>query len=241
YQGKKDKDATALATGMLGIFALLIAFTYSLALSRYDARKTLVVNEANAITTAAGYAQMLPREFALPSVSLLHRYSILRRDLVAPYEPDLFATQISQSAAIRGKLWSLAVQTGKANPASLALHRFAQALSDMNNIAEKREMALRNHVPAIVLWLLVITAVVSLGFAGYSAGESRMNRYVGLTVMACLIAILIGLTLELDRPQRGEIQTSGTPLIKAVKSLDQMTRAGGSDPPSPSADASKPH
>src|SRR5690625_4425579 len=108
YQGKKDKDATALATGMLGIFALLIAFTYSLALSRYDARKTLVVNEANAITTAAGYAQMLPREFALPSVPLLHRYSILRRDLVAPYEPDLFATQIGQSAAIRGKLWSLA-------------------------------------------------------------------------------------------------------------------------------------
>ena len=81
--------------------------------------------------------------------------------------------------------------------------------------------ALRNHVPVTVLVVLGVIAMLSLGFAGYSAALGGFDRHIGLTIMAAAITLLIVLTIDLDRPDRGSIEISVQPLLDAYRQLPQ--------------------
>lgn len=107
------------------------------------------------------------------------------------------------------------------DPQSLPAYRFVSALNEQTNIAEARITALRNHVPIVVLIVLSVIAMVPLGFAGYAAGLAGYDRYVGLTIMAAAITMLIAMTIDLDRPNRGSIEISKQPLIDALAALQK--------------------
>ncbi|WP_242098388.1 hypothetical protein [Sphingomonas sp. CROZ-RG-20F-R02-07] len=215
----EDKDSSSLATGMLGIFALLIAFTYSLSLARYDARRGMVLQEANAIGTTANYALMLPPQHRSPVMAMLRDYTKLRIGLGAPFDDAKFARDIATSNAVLTRLWGQATAITAEQPQSLPAYRFVSALNEQTNIAEARLTALRNHVPVTVLVVLTAIAMLSLGFAGYSATLGGFDRYVGLTIMAAAITMLIALTIDLDRPDRGSIEISVQPLTDALAAL----------------------
>ena len=74
-------------------------------------------------------------------------------------------------------------------------------------------------MPITVLVVLTLIAALSLGFAGYSATLGGFDRYVGLTIMAAAITMLITLTIDLDRPDRGSIEISVQPLVDAYQAL----------------------
>lgn len=215
----EDKEASGLATGMLGIFALLIAFTYSLSLTRYDARRAEVLEEANAIGTTANYALMLPPPHRAAILPLLRRYTSVRIHLGSPHDEALFARDNAASNAMLADLWREATLLTAENPQSLPAYRFVAALNEQTNIAEARVTALRNHVPAVVLIALAGIAMVSLGFAGWSAVLGGFDRYVGLTITAVTMALLIALTIDLDRPNRGSIEISKQPLLDALAAI----------------------
>ncbi|RZL28699.1 MAG: DUF4239 domain-containing protein [Sphingomonas sp.] len=217
----EDKDASSLATGMLGIFALLIAFTYSLSLTRYDTRRSMVLEEANAIGTTANYALMLPANRKAAILPLLDRYTRLRIDLGSPYE-DRFHVRNDAANATLTRLWKEATALTAEAPQSLPAYRFVSALNEQTNIAEARITALRNHVPILVLIVLSVIAMVSLGFAGFASGLAGFDRYVGLTIMAAAITMLIAMTIDLDRPNRGSIEISKQPLIDALDALPKQ-------------------
>ena len=219
--GREDKDASTLASGMLGIFALLIAFTYSLSLARYDTRRQVVLEEANAIGTTANYALMLPGDDRGRVLAMLRDYTALRMTLGAPHDEAKFGRDIAASNAILTRLWQTTTALSNGAPQSLPTYRFVDSLNETTNIAEKRVTALRNHVPVIVLLVLSVTAMVSLGFAGYSAGLSGISRYIGLSIMAAMIAVLIALTIDLDRPNRGSIDISVQPLRDALAAIPE--------------------
>ncbi len=77
-------DISTLTGAALGLLALLLAFSFSLALSRYDTRRTLVLEEANAIGSTANFALMLPEPAQGPSLSLLRDYTAVRIGLGGP-------------------------------------------------------------------------------------------------------------------------------------------------------------
>ena len=101
-------------------------------------------------------------------------------------------------------------------------YRFVAALNEQTNIAEARITALRNHVPIVVLIVLSVIAMVSLGFACFASGLAGFDRYVGLTIMAAAITMLIAMTIDLDRPNRGSIEISKQPLIDALDALPKQ-------------------
>lgn len=215
----EDKEAGALATGMLGIFALLIAFTYSLSLARYDARRGMVLQEANAIGTTANYAAMLPRDRQPAVLAMLHDYTRVRIGLGAPYDEAKFTRDVQTSNRLLAGLWQQANAITAADPQSLPAFRFVSALNEQTNIAESRLTSLRNHVPVTVLIVVSLIAALSLGFAGYSAVLGGFSRYISLTIMAAAITLLITLTMDLDRPDRGSIEISVQPLRDALEAL----------------------
>jgi hypothetical protein len=108
-RGSPDRDArdriSVLTGSALGLLALLLAFNFSLALSRYDARRTVVLDEANAIGNTANIALMLPEPAQTPILALLHDYITVRVGLGVPYDPAKLDQDIARSEELQTALW----------------------------------------------------------------------------------------------------------------------------------------
>ena len=216
-----DKDANSVAAAILGLLALLIAFTYAMSVARYDARRQVVLEEANAIGSTANFALMLPQADQAPILDMLRQYTRKRLDLGVPYDEAKLQQDVLQSNALLAKLWQSAVAVTNASPQSLPIYRYVASLNETNNVAEKRITALRNHVPVVIVTMLAGTAIIAMAFAGYSAGINGVRRHVSTTVMSALLAFLIVMTQDLSRPDRGAIEVSNQALADALAGIPQ--------------------
>jgi hypothetical protein len=215
----KSGDIGTLAAAALGLLALLIAFSFSMALGRYDARRGLVLEEANAIGSTANFALMLPEPEQRPILSLLRDYAATRVSLGVPYDPTKLDRDVARSLDLQSKLWQRAVALTAAAPQSLPAYRFVASLNEVNNIHEKRLTALRNHVPVAVVFMLIGTAMVAMGFTGYNIGLTGTHRRFANLLMSLTVALLIMLVIDLDRPSRGLIEVSTQALVDAVRGI----------------------
>jgi hypothetical protein len=105
----ENADVGTLAGASLGLLALLIAFSFSMAESRYDLRRNMVLEEANAIGSTANFALMLPESAQEPILSLLRDYTAVRITLGVPYDPSKMEQDITRSLDLQSRLWQQAV------------------------------------------------------------------------------------------------------------------------------------
>jgi hypothetical protein len=212
-------DISTLVGAALGLLALLLAFSFSIALGRFDDRRHQVLEEANAIGSTANFALMLPASAQGPILALLRDYTQLRAGLGIPYDPVKMDSDVARSLELQSQLWKRAVAVTAADPGSLAAYRFVGSLNEMNNIHERRITALRYTVPGEVLALLLAVAMVAMGFTGYHAGMTGAQRRLPNLIMALTIAVLILMIIDLDRPNRGLVQVSVQPLLDAAAGI----------------------
>ena len=213
----KPEDMGTLAVSALGLLALLLAFSLSHALSRYEIRRDMVLEEANAIGATAHLALMLPEEAQQPILGLLHDYSAIRINLGFPYNPVKLEQDGARSAEILSGLWRKAATI--ADPQSLSAHRFINALEEMTKLQEARLTAHRYHVPDAVYLTLLGVAVVAIGFTGYQAGLSGTKLRAANLTMAVTLAIVTVLVVDLDQPARGLIQLPTQALVEVTKDI----------------------
>jgi hypothetical protein len=214
-------DLSTLTGAALGLLALLLAFSFSLALSRYETRRTLVLEEANAISSTANFALMLPASAQESILSLLREYTAVRISLGVPFDPAKLEREIVQSIDLQTRLWQQAVAVTAAAPQSLPTYRFVGSLNEMNNIHERRLTALRYHVPGPVMFMLIGVAMMAMGFTGYHAALTESRRRVATLIMSLMVAVVIMLVIDLDRPARGLIQVPVQPLVEAAQGIGQ--------------------
>jgi cellobiose-specific phosphotransferase system component IIC len=220
YEAHADKsDINTPASASLGLLALLIAFSFSMALSRYETRRDLVLKEANAIGSTANFALMLPPSAQGPILSLLREYATVRMTLGGPYDSSKMKRDVARSLDLQARLWRQATAVTAAEPQSLPVNCFVASLNEINNLHEGRLTALRNQVPVVVVLMLVGSAMVAMGFTGYNAGVMGTRRQIADLVMSIMIATLIVLVMDLDRPYLGLIRVSEQALVDVAKSL----------------------
>jgi hypothetical protein len=212
-------DFGTLTGAALGLLALLLGFSFSLALSRYEVRRSQVLEEANAIGSTANFALMLPEPAQGPILSLLRDYAAVRIGLGVPFDPAKLDRDVARSLEIQTKLWQQAVAVTAAAPQSLPAYRFVASLNEMNNIHERRLTALRYHVPGEVMVMLIGVAMVAMGFTGYHSGVSGSRRLGATLIMSVTVTVVVMLIVDLDRPARGLVQVPVQPLIDTVQSM----------------------
>jgi hypothetical protein len=215
----ENADVSTLAGAALGLLALLVAFNFSMAEARYDARRDLVLQEANAIGSTANFALMLPAPAQQPILNLLRDYTAIRIRLGVSHDASDMARDIARSVELQGRLWQQAVAVAAADPHSLPAYRFVGSLNEVNNIHEARLTALRNHVPSAVLLMLIGTSMVAMGFTGYNAGVTGTKRRLTMFIMSLTITLLIMLIIDLDRPYRGLILVPVQALVDTAQGL----------------------
>lgn len=202
-------QANALQGAILGLLALLLAFTLSLAISRYEARKQVIVDEANAIGTTYLRAKLLPPPQAADALQLLRQYVATQLDLYnAGYDQARLQAVNEQIAQLQRQLWSIAATVSAQDNRSVPAGLFVQTLNDTIDFDAKRNAAFRNRVPGVVIWLLFGVAAVAVGMVGYNDGLGNQRHFSGALLIIVLLVAIIWVTIDLDLPQYGLIRVN---------------------------------
>ena len=196
---------------LLALMAFLLAVTMGMASDRFDSRRALVLDEANAIGTTYLRAGYLPQPYADDSRRLLREYVPLRINT-----SDAVARQanFTRSEEIQAQLWAKAEELARTQPDSVVLGLYIDALNGMIDLHETRVTAIvYARVPETIVLALFILAALSLGMVGYNAGLTKHRSMLSAAVLVVVLAAVLTLVVDLDRPREGFLQVGQQPLI----------------------------
>ncbi|WP_315386053.1 hypothetical protein [uncultured Stenotrophomonas sp.] len=222
-----DKDSVAFATTtVLGLLALLIGFTFSLALGRYDDRRTLVLKEANALGTTWLRADLLEATDTARVRDVLRRYVDSR---VAFANANGAAAEVqanARSVVLQNELWA-AVIAGTASfrdtpRASLLVTTTNESI----DLAAERFAARQDHIPHRILRMLFLFSLLAAGLLGYERARERSTT----TLLLLLFSLAVGLVLDLDLPSTGMVNVPQEPMLDLQRSMQPTSSATGAGP-----------
>ena len=211
----------SLEAAVFALMGLLIAFTFSGALSRFDLRRVQAVDESNAIITAYQRIDLLPTA-AQPKLREAFRgYTDAR---IATYSslPDLQAAraQLARSQQLQGEIWAQAVAAARlpdARPNAELL--LMPALGQMADISSARTAATMIHPPMIIYAMLIGFAFAAALLAGYQSAGEKGHDWMRRLGFALIIAATVYVILEIEFPRMGMVR------IDAIDQLLVNTRA----------------
>jgi hypothetical protein len=219
-----------LQAALLGVVGLLLAFGLSLAVSRYEDRRANIVAEANAIGTTYLRAQTLPEPSRSPSLGLLIEFTRTAVRLSDQVPGGAEAQRsVAHEAVIERRLWRLAAGALEQAPVASAPRLYVETLNEMFDGETSRVAALSNRVPTAVLVLELVGSALALGLLGaYLAIVGR--GVLAISLASVLVAFLLLVTADLDRPTRGLIRVPDTALSSQLDSMKQPPAAPAPHP-----------
>jgi hypothetical protein len=210
-----DSEGARAGTGavegaVFGLMGLLIAFTFSGAAARFDARRQLVTEEANNIGTAWLRLDLLPAG-AQPALRESFRRYVDARIEVYQKLPDLEAAKaaLGQANVLQGEIWTKAVAACREAPSSAPM-LLLPALNQMIDITTTRTMAAKLHQPLVIFVLLVGLTLISSLLAGYGMAAARTRSWVHMLGFAIVMAAAVYIILDLEYPRMGLIRIHDT-------------------------------
>ena len=214
---EKEAPVGTMVGATLGLLAFILAFTFGLAAARFDARRQVLLDEANAIGTTYLRAGMLP-ERGEEIRGLLRDYVRTRLDAI---QSGNVAEGVRRSENIQHQLWTEAETVGAKNPNSILLGLFVQSLNETIDLHAKRVQAgLRSRIPGAIWLGLFAVAALSLATMGYHAGLSGTFRSLAIVAVAVTFSVVIELIADLDRPQEGVLRISQQALLDVQRSMN---------------------
>ena len=209
---KGGGSADAATFALLG---LLIAFTFSGAAARFQDRRDLIVDEANAIGTAYLRLDLLPSDVQ-PPLRELFRRDVDVRVAVDGQVLDDAATQakLAESDELQAAIWAMVVPAVQREgiPTSTMMLVIG-SLNAMIDITATRAMATRSHPPAVVFLLLVAMSLVCALLVGYATSQNTTRSWLHTLTFAAVIALTVYVIIDLEFPRVGLIR---------VDSADEM-------------------
>ncbi len=194
-------------SAIYGLLGLLIAFTVSGAANRFDARRTLTVQEANAIGTAYLRLDLLPAA-AQPELRRKFRRYAEARLAVFRLLPDFEASNAEAVRAneLQRSIWNEVIAALPGVPQSATL-MLLPALNEMFDITSSRAIAAQAHTPLVILCALAVLALFCCLLAGYGlAGENPLGSALRMIGFALIVTLTIFVILDLDYPRVGLIR-----------------------------------
>lgn len=206
-EGEDAKAGSGAVEGaVFALLGLLIAFTFTSAASRYDHRRDMIVDQANTIGTAWLRIDLLPaadqpplrEKFRLYMDALLHLTEVAE-------DPAEVEAAIADLQTRQADLWRFAVDAtsrdGRPQVASLLL----PPINDMFDLSSSRIASSQLHVPASIVWLLIVLAVMAGLLAGHAMASQARPR-LHMLVFAALISLTLYFIMDIEYPRLGFIK-----------------------------------
>jgi hypothetical protein len=226
--GRRQSEETAhegvgaIEAAVFALLGLLLALSFSGGTSRLDARRELIVEEANAIGTAYLRLDLLAAEDQ-PEMRRLFREYLNARMAVYESIPDLAAAeqQIEHAEAIQSKLWARAVVASRASASPVPAQLLLPAVNQLIDVTTSRRVAMYTHLPALILALLLTVALLSGLLAGYAMAKRKSRSWLHMIAYALTVAVTIYAVIDLDYPRSGLIRldAADSALVKLRDSI----------------------
>ena len=130
----------------------------------------------------------------------------------------------AEAARIGGRQWAQAQAASAQDSRSVSTGLFIQALNDVIDLQEKRQVAFDNHVPELVIHLLLGSASLSMVLVGYGCGLSGQRRMALNLSLGLLVALVFAAILDIDRPRRGLVEVSQDSMIRLKATLKEHNK-----------------
>lgn len=224
----KDEEAARAGTGALegaifGLMGLLVAFTFSGAASRFDTRRSLIVQEANAIGTAWLRLDLLRPDAQPPLRRLFREYVEFRLAMYSPTNtPEMRMLNYNQLGLLQSNIWSLAVPSAKEAADASAPVLLLPTLNDMFDITSTRSAAARFHPPYIIYLMLVLLLLTSSLIAGHGLAGSKSRSWIHMISFAVIMSATVWLIIDLEYPRIGLLRIE--PADRVLADLREMMR-----------------
>jgi hypothetical protein len=201
-EGKAQEDFTLILGATLTLLGLIIGFTFSMAVNRYDQRKNLEEGEANAIGTEYLRADLLPAADAAKVRGLLRQYLDQRMLYYHSRDAEQLRQIKTDTVRFQNELWSAVKVPAVAQP-TMMNGLVASGMNDVLNSEGYTEAAWRNRVPTAAWILLISIAIFCNLLVGYGAhGRSGFL----MLVLPIALAISFFLIADIDSPRGGVIR-----------------------------------
>ena len=205
-------DQAITLSSVLGLLALLVAFTFSIALDRFDTRRANVLLEANAIGTTYLRAQLLEQPHRARISKLLTDYTDARLAVATvsagPRQRALLAT----SDRLIVDLWAATVAASPSMRPYGFSHSFLDTMNNLIDMDAARKASRQAHVPAAVFLALFLYQFVAAAVISYVVGGRTSRRTAW--VLLGLFGLLLVLIIDIDRPTSGVITESQEPMLQ---------------------------
>ncbi len=212
-------DFNMVQTATLTLLSLIIGFTFSMAIGRFDQRKVLEESEANSIGTAILRADMLPVESRMQIKKLLSEY-LEQRILFYTAEESELKQINTRTTQLQNKLWSLAAQAANAQPTPTTALAVA-SISDAISAEGHSQGASWNTIPRSAWWLLAAIAVCANLMFGFGSHHFNSHRSI-LFTLPVIISITFFLIADIDSPRSGSIRVIPQNLTNLAQSLSKV-------------------
>lgn len=200
--------AGVIEAAIFGLLGLLLAFQFASAQTRMEYRRSLIVQEANAIGTAYLRVDFLPPDAQPPLRDLYRRY-IDTRIAVFDSLPDLATSdrKLSEANALQSEIWSAAVIAVQRDPNPGTRQLAISPINDMIDLTTTRTIATRNHVPGAIVALLLMVSLAGAVLAGHAMAVRRKGRSrLHALVFSVVIATTLDVMIDLEFPRYGLIR-----------------------------------
>jgi hypothetical protein len=214
---EKDAPVAAMAAAVLGLLALMLAFTFSTAASRFDARRQAVLEEANALGTTYLRARLLPEPERSEVTKLLRGYTELRTQKMTP---ENIGDVLAKSEKFHQQIWSQAIIAAEKDPKSIPAGLFLESLNESIDLHSKRVfVGLYSRIPMVIWLALFGLSMLGMISFGYQAGISATRRSLGMPIFTLAFVGVQYLIFDLDRAHEGLIQVSQQPMVDVYNSM----------------------
>jgi hypothetical protein len=201
-------SVSSLEGAVFALMGLLIAFTFSGALTRFDERRAQVVSEANAIGTAWLRIDLLPAP-AQPKLRDTFRDYLDAR--IATYKklPDMVAAkqELARSQKLQSEIWAQAVDVMRLPDSRTSTEVLMMgALNEMFDITTVRVVATQMHPPGIVYAMLFGLALAAALLAGYQSAGDKRRDWVHQFGFAAILSLTLYVILDIEHPRLGLVR-----------------------------------
>lgn len=223
-----DEGAGYVLSAALALLGLLIAFVFGMAAERYEGRRLLVVDEANAISTAALRYQLLPEPHRSELIGTMADYVKVRltffdsgRDMTKVREAE------GRAEAIQARIWAQVGQAIRTPEGAPLVVPVLTATNEMFDLAASRHAALDARVPARAVQVLLLFAVAAAALMGHSLAADGRRHLISTSGLFVLVALAISLIVDLDSPRIGRILVPQGPMIHVAEQVTEMAAGLG--------------
>lgn len=213
---------STITTGMLGLLAFTLGLTINIAQARFETRRGLVLQEANAIDTAWLRARLITGEEGPALAASIEAFA---RVELAYVSSNTFAVEpglLARANDLQAQIWRTAETVVQHDRSSITATALTTALIDMFNASRGERFAFESEVPADLSWMLMAGSLIAIGAMGYHFGASETRHMILTSLLLVMWAGGMVLIADLNRPRIGVIRVDPSPLVWTIRSFDRI-------------------